>query len=336
MVADVVTAGSLRNVTRWSTHIRRAVIVVWATSAVASCGTTRHVGEEPAAASAIAGPVTAQDAPREGTTADGPATAPTTALPPPTAPTTASLPPTGATVATDPVGRESTDPTMAVGPAATLPTDRPVRVLVVGDSVAASLSDGPGPERSELADGSEVEVRNVASVACPVILDGGWWFTDGSTLPRNPVCDRPDRYDRELATFAPDVVFALFGWPGAGGGQRFPDGTVSQPCDERFDAAWDAGYRDLIDGVAPHAVVVVSTVAPIAMDARRDETRCLNEIVRRLPATVFDLQDWLCPGLDCSLRAELRTDGVHFADEPGLRRAAASGILEEVVRLAAG
>lgn len=209
-------------------------------------------------------------------------------------------------------------------------------MLVVGDSVAASLADGGAIERFVVEGGPEVEVHNVGSVACPIIFDGGWWFTDGSTLPDNPVCDGPDRYDGEVATFAPDLVLAVFGWPGAGGGQRFADGEVATPCQPRFDTAWEAGYRDLIERLGVGTSVVASTVAPISMDARRVETACLNEIVRRLPAPVLDLQDWLCPDLDCSVRADLRPDGVHFATDPALRRVAIEGIVTELVELVRG
>ena len=211
------------------------------------------------------------------------------------------------------------------------PVDRTLRVLVVGDSVAASLAGDDRTEHFTIAGFGEVEVVNIGSVACPIIFDGDWWFTDGSTLPDNPACDRPDRYDDEIVTFAPDVVLTVFGWPGVGGGQRFADGTIARPCEPRFDQAWRTGYEQMIQRLAPHATVVASTVAPISMDARRRETRCLNDVVRRLPATVFDLQEWLCPGLDCSARAELRTDGVHFAGESQLRRTAMEGILAEIV-----
>jgi len=180
--------------------------------------------------------------------------------------------------------------------------------------------------------GIEVDVLNVGSVACPVILDGRWWFSDGSTI-QNPVCDQPDRYDDVIADFEPDVVLTIFGWPGAGGGQEFDDGTIALPCSTRFDTAWEAGYLDLVARLGPAATVVAATVAPIAMDPRRPETQCLNEIVRRLPTPVLDLQAWLCPGFDCAARSELRTDGVHYADEPALRRRALDGVVSEVVAL---
>lgn len=245
-----------------------------------------------------------------------------------TSTTTVEIDPTTTAVAsTTTVGVATSTIAARAATAVTFPTGRPLRVLVVGDSVAASLAGDDPRQRIAVAGRGIVEVANVGSVACPVVLDGSWWFTDGSTLPKNPTCDRPERYDDEVAGFAPDVVLAIFGWPGVGGGHRFPDGTIAVPCDAGFDTAWEAGYRSLIARLEPYTTVVATTVSPVALDARRAETRCLNDIVRRLPAPVLDLQGWLCPDLDCSARAELRTDGVHFADAPSLRTQAMTEIL---------
>lgn len=254
-----------------------------------------------------------------------------------TSPTTGSSPGVSSGAATSTTVTSTTVATTTstsvperVAPLVTIPPDRALRVLIIGDSVGASLAGPDARERVEIAGSGVVDVENVSGPACPVIFDGDWWFSDGSTL-LNPTCDRPDRYDDELAEFDPDIVLSVFGWPGVGGGQRFADGSVAAPCEPRFDQAWADGYRGLVERITPQARVIVTTVAPISMDPRRPESGCLNDVVRGLPAEVFDLQEWLCPGLDCSVRSELRTDGVHFADDPQLRRAALAAILDELV-----
>ena len=214
-----------------------------------------------------------------------------------------------------------------------------MRVLLVGDSVAASLATAPGVDRFEVDTDNGVvvvDVRNVGGIACPVIFDGRWWFDDGSTIEADPVCDTPDRYDEVMASFGPDVVLTMFGWPGAGGGQRFSDGGIAVPCEPRFDQAWSAAYRDLVTRLATDAVVVASTPVPIGIAPDLVETRCLASLVEGLPVPVIDTGEWLCPGDDCTATAELRPDAVHFADDLGLRRRAMEQLLAALAELVAG
>ena len=182
----------------------------------------------------------------------------------------------------------------------------------------------------------DVQVLNVGNLACPVIEQGEWWFADGIDLQVPAECVGPDRYESEIDEFRPDVVFALFGWTGGGGGQRLPDGSLVAPCDPEFDDRWRAGYQDLVDRLEQRTIVVISSVAPADIDAEGHDapTRCLNAVVESLDALVFDYGDWLCPDYDCSASSDLRADKVHFTEDVELRRGVVAAILVEVLPIA--
>ena len=169
-----------------------------------------------------------------------------------------------------------------------------------------------------------------------MIEEGEWWFTDGVDLRVPADCAGPDRYEAEIDSFRPDVVYALFGWTGGGGGQRLPDETTVAPCSPGFDQRWSAGYQGLVDRLEQRAIVVISTVAPSDIDAVGHElpTKCLNAVVEQLDALVFDYGEWLCPGYDCSTSSDLRADKVHFSVIEPLRREVTESILAQVLAIA--
>lgn len=216
-----------------------------------------------------------------------------------------------------------------------LPADRPLRVMVIGDSVALTMTSKTS-ETHDVPGFGTVEVLNVGNLACPVIEEGEWWFADGIDLNVPAECVGPERYEAEIEVFQPDVVYALFGWTGGGGGQRLPDGSLVAPCDPEFDDRWRAGYQRLIDRLDQSVTVVISTVAPADIDVEGHDvrTRCLNTIVWHLDAVVFDYGDWLCPDGDCSASSHLRADKVHFTDDETLRRGVTTAILAEVLPIA--
>ena len=181
-----------------------------------------------------------------------------------------------------------------------------------------------------------VEVFNVGNLACPVIEEGEWWFGDSIDLNVPDECVGPDRYEPEIDEFQPDVVYALFGWTGGGGGQRLPDGTEVAPCQPEFDERWQAGYQNLVDRLGQRTIVVISTVAPADIDDEGHDvpTRCLNAVVESLDADVFDYGDWLCPDHDCTPSSDLRADKVHFSDIEPLRRGVTGAILAQVLPIA--
>ena len=242
-----------------------------------------------------------------------------------------SLVPTDpAPVPTDPV---PTDP--PAPESLPLPTGRPLRVLVIGDSVAQSLVTSQNEDHRVPGFG-RVRVRNIAAIACPVIDDGEWWFSDGTRLRAPAVCEGAQRFQNELDSFRPDVVYVLFGWPGGGGGQQLADGTIVQPCQPEFDDLWRADYQSLVDRLERTATVIVSTIAPADTDQvdHAVATRCLNASVEQLDAAVFDYGEWLCPNEDCSTSRDLRGDRVHFSEIPSVRREVLDAILAQILPIA--
>ncbi len=206
-----------------------------------------------------------------------------------------------------------------------LPTDRALRVLIVGDSVAQSLRDGqdsiPAQSTFDVAGFGAVEVLNVGVVGCSVVQEGVWVFEGDVLLAQPELCRGDDRFADDVERFAPDVILTLFGWPGVGG-RRFDDGEYLGPCDERFGRSWTSDHQRLVDGLSEGQSVVVANVAPISgasADLQRG-TRCLNALVAELDAPIFDYQGWLCPEYDCTSSASLRPDGTHFRNAGQLQR----------------
>ena len=232
-------------------------------------------------------------------------------------------------------GEVAPTPTDPPGPLRSLPDERSLRLLIVGDSVAQSLKGDNVIERYELDAFGAVEVMNVGGIACSVIHEGVWRLGDGTNLVDNPGCDGPERYDQVIADWQPDVVLTLFGWPGVGAGQQLDDGSVVQPCEPGFDERWLRDYRAMVERIDRSTVAVVSSVAPPSLPRAEQGpgTRCLNALIDQVDAPQFDFQEWLCPGYDCG-SSTLRTDGVHFRNTGQLQRDVMEAIIPQVVTAA--
>lgn len=219
------------------------------------------------------------------------------------------------------------------------PADRPLRVLIVGDSVALSLRDGPdaipAQETFDVATYGAVEILNVGVIGCSIVEEGVAVFENDVLFEQPEPCRGDDRFATDVEQFDPDVVLTLFGWPGVGD-RRFDDGEFLGACDERFDQAWEGDYRRLVDRLGVGQPVIVSNVAPTfgADAASQEGTRCLNALVADLNAPVFDYQGWLCPDYDCTVSASLRPDGLHFRNAGQLQRDVTETLMELVLPLA--
>jgi hypothetical protein len=262
------------------------------------------------------------------------------AVPPPVAPpsTQLSAAPSTQPVSTDPSATTpapTTPAPTAPAPTRSFPSDRALRLLIVGDSVADSLRGDSDIEQYDLDAFGRVEVMNVGGIACSVIHEGVWWLGDGTNLVDNPGCDGPDRYDQVIADWEPDVVLTLFGWPGVGAGQQLDDGSVVQPCEPGFDERWLRDYRAMVERIDASAVAVVSSVAPPTLPVAEQGpgTACLNTLIDQIDAPRFEYQEWLCPGYDCG-SSTLRTDGIHFRNSGQLQRDVMEAIVPQVITAA--
>ncbi len=251
---------------------------------------------------------------------------PATGLNPPDAPveptTTGASVPTGGTTAVSDV--PPVDGRRAV------PDERPLKMLVLGDSIAESLKE---PEPLNVG-GISVEVVNRSIIACPVTWEGRWAFDDGRLIGDPPECDGDDRFAGDVADADPDVILLMFGWPGTIAGRELDDGTIVAPCEPGFDEQFATELGRLVERFEVRSAVVVATVAPpteYRNDAQSDRPGCLNRVIRDGGFDVFDFGEWLCPDADCTSALPLMRDTVHFADSPDVRAFVWPIIVEQVL-----
>ncbi len=210
------------------------------------------------------------------------------------------------------------------------PDGRPLRMLVLGDSIAESLKE-PGPLT---VDGIDVEVINRSIIACPVTWEGRWAFDDGRLIGDPPECDGDDRFADVVTDADPDVILLMFGWPGTIAGRELTDGTIVAPCEPEFDEQFADELARLVERFESDASVVVATVAPpteYRNEAQSDRPGCLNRVIRDGEFDVYEFGEWLCPGADCTGALTLMRDTVHFADSPDVRALVWPIVVEQVL-----
>ena len=213
----------------------------------------------------------------------------------------------------------------------TLRPARPLRMLILGDSIAESLGE-PTQERYQIGP-LEVEVTNRSVIACPVTWEGEWRFDDGRLISDPVECDGPDRFTAEVEATDPDLVLLFFGWSGGIAGRQLDDGRIIAPCDAEFDELYRAEYQSLVDRLATDSAVVVATVAPpteFRFEDQSDRPGCINDAIASLTAPRFDFGEWLCPANDCDLAVPLLRDTVHFKATNEVRELVWPAIVTEV------
>jgi len=196
------------------------------------------------------------------------------------------------------------------------------RILLLGDSGAASLSDG----LKQVAADYDAEVVNRSSIGC-AIGDGQLpqRQMDGTAKEEAPACGAAiERWRSHVNDAQPDIVFVHEVTPG--GLLTEIGGQWVDNCDPAF-ADWYLGaYDRALRTLTSTGAQVVVTTAPYTnnpFQVNPDEhTDCRNKLIRkavdRVPdARYIDLAKWLCrDNGDCDLQDQdykLREDGLHFS-----------------------
>jgi len=208
-----------------------------------------------------------------------------------------------------------------------LPTNRPLRVLVVGDSVGQTL--GRGLELWAYVTHHAV-VENDAIPMCglgrtlPVETPLG-----GMLQPSDACAGWAQRWPQTLASFDPDVVIVLYSvWEIEY--RRLPDGRLARPGDPAIDRWQLSEYRDAADALAARGAPVLWMASACEDEPIRAGDPFWQVDYRTIPRLaasrrsvhVVDLNHLLCPhgppNPDFGGVHDIRPDGAHFSDAGAL------------------
>lgn len=227
-------------------------------------------------------------------------------------------------------GPNPAQPSLAPGATSTTAPSGPVKLLVVGDSQAATLAQGvqAAPGVYGLSHLSGYSVWNRAILGCPIISAPTFRF-DGNDIANK--CGGAGYWQQQwaddVAQFRPDAVVAM-----AGAWDVFdvvqPDGSILHPGDPEWVTMYTRDVRELFrtlgsTGAAVVAIrppcwgesTLIGTDAQIAerMDAAR--VRAVADVWEKVAAeegaTLLDLDATLCPGGTAD--PAIRPDGAHFS-----------------------
>ena len=241
--------------------------------------------------------------------------APTFAVP---AASSSDLPPTPPVVATS----EATTPGAVATPSG------PVRILIVGDSVAVTLSEGLERAQAEW----DLAVWNQSVLGCGLVgadakLFQGEWVDQGTECR-----DWRERWQGDVDTFRPDVVLVLSGaWDTY---DMNVEGRSLEFGAPETDAYVLDGLEQAVDVLSSRGATVVLLTAPypekrdLALDGRTNRVdpkridvlnRLYRTVVEERPneATVVDLNGYLgsMGNPDAVDGMDLRIDDLHFTPE---------------------
>ena len=214
----------------------------------------------------------------------------------------------------------------------------PVKLLVVGDSQAATLAQGvqAAPGVYGLSHLSQYAVWNRAILGCPIISAPTFRF-DGNDITNK--CGGAgywqEQWASDVAAFDPDAVVAM-----AGAWDVFdvvqPDGSILHPGDPKWVTMYTADVRQLFRTLGAGGAAVVAVLPPcwgestlIGTDQqiaeRMDPVRVKavddvwTTVAREEGVTIANLDGLLCPG--GAADPAVRPDGAHF-NGPGADQAA--------------
>ena len=259
--------------------------------------------------------------------------------------------PPGATVPVAPPATAATAPPSTEPAPTTLPPvpelNRPVRVVVAGDSTAEAL--GAGVVRWAAANPDLAQAEIVAAPGCGILKGGERKQGDG-VEPMAP-CDPwvGDRLLPAVARTQPDVVLVMStSWDLID--RRWDDGELLHPRAAEFRDRLDADYRALVDDVIASGaenVVFVEPPIPNPFWLDRDDPVETGErfgildttqrtIAAEQPsrASMVSFATWFTDtGYDDD--QDLRPDGVHLSPEAA-ERLTDEWLGEQIIRIALG
>ncbi len=219
-------------------------------------------------------------------------------------------------------------------PPTTIPPRRAQRVLLVGDSVAASLEGA-------LGDALTVRGISFATAAAPGcgLLTGDPASDDGVAYDFTTACNDaiPPNQTGAIQKVGPDLVVAMSSWESGG---RIVDGRFLPAASPESDAELLRLYGEMIRRVSSGGAAVAFATVPETTDT--DTRTADSEKVRRMThanalldvvaandpgrVVVLPFARSICPTTPCPRHldgVELRPrDGAHFDDPVGARLAA--------------
>jgi len=265
------------------------------------------------------GAVAIREAPDPAPSTEVPDTTPTTipaAAEPTTAPPTTAVPTPDAAIVPAPTAPP------APAPAPTAPR-RPKRVLLVGDSVAASLEGGLG----NALHAKGITFATAAAPGCGVIT-GDPADANGNALSFTTACNGaiPGNQTGAIAASRPDLVVVLSTWET---GDRIVEGRWYQMGTPEADQMLHRLYGATIGRLSKKGAKILLLNVPDGVDGQTmpadpDVNRraaLLNPIIATIGATApgvdaFDFASMICPTTPCPTQVDgitLRAkDGRHF------------------------
>jgi hypothetical protein len=237
------------------------------------------------------------------------------------------------------VGDRSAPPALAVqqhevstaGPRATT-LDRPIKVMVVGDSQGVTLAQGfdADPGVTGLSAQPGLAVWDRAILGCAV-SSNPWFVIQGDRAPN--MCGGRGRWKQQwvqdVAAFVPDVVVVQAGAWDVYDAVTHADAVV-QPGDPAWKSAYTRDVAKLFDVLDSHGASIVAVSPPCyggtsvtaggASPAERLDARRVGAVhtawqraARSRGFKLLDLDRTLCPG--GTSNASIRPDGAHYSND---------------------
>jgi peptidoglycan/LPS O-acetylase OafA/YrhL len=210
-----------------------------------------------------------------------------------------------------------------------IPAGAPVKVMVVGDSVAETLAAGLSAPARQMG----IDLLNEGTLGCGVVRGGPYEYF-GATHPDLPECATwPQRWAGLVRAHDPDVVFMVVGrWEVM---DRVHNGAWTRVGDPAFDAYLESELNTAVDVLTARGATLALATAPYYLRGERpdggrwpedDPARvdAFNRLIRDVAAhhpqsvAVIDLGGHTSVGgrytpyID---GIEMRYDGVHFTPQ---------------------